>query len=100
MKVSTRTRVTLIAFIAIFGHFHDGWTAPTYSTEFGWWLWHIVNWLRRDVLLVILMWPLIMENAKKEIQLAILTWVVVGLSNLTLHWMLYDLAIYLRFLLN
>lgn len=60
MKPKTRWRLILL--VALAGHFMDGWSYPPHATALGWWLWHAVNWLRRDLVLVILLWPMIMRQ--------------------------------------
>lgn len=107
--MNMRTRWLLIGLIAVFGHFIDGWTNPSYVSTPGWWLWHAVNWMSRDVILVVLLWPLIMgptifyevfERTKWRACTAprfdtpekIAWWTLAAVANFMLHHALYWLA--------
>lgn len=111
--MSNKTRWLLIILVALAGHFMDGWSYPPHATDLGWVLWHAVNWLRRDIVLIILLWPVIMGKTKSESFGAtgyfktfwtynvrtrfdtperISLWTLAAVANFMLHHLLYWLA--------
>lgn len=116
MFSSQKTRWLVIILVAVFGHFLDGWVNPLHETILGWWLWHAVNWLRRDLVLVILLWPLIMEKEERlffgrcswshrlayryDFPERLAWWTVAAVSNYLLHQILYTLGLLTRNILQ
>lgn len=97
--MSTSNRIILVLLVGTWGHFIDGWTNPSYSGTIGWWLWHAVNWLRRDVVIVVLLWPIVMHGIEEQKD-KVLAWICIGLINLIYHHILYNLAFSLRWLIE
>lgn len=115
MKPKTRWRLILL--VALAGHFMDGWSYPPHATVLGWWLWHAVNWLRRDLVLVILLWPMIMRNwqtyeyltaygwrqvkrFKYDLPERLALWALAAVGNYLLHQVLYWLGTITRSVLE
>lgn len=114
--MSRKTYWILIVLVACAGHFHDGWSYPQHITELGWWLWHAVNWLRRDLVLVILLWPLIMEKEGRlffgrcswshrlayryDLPERLAWWTLAAVGNYLLHQILYTLGLLTRSILQ
>lgn len=118
--MANKTRWLLIILVAVAGHFMDGWSYPPHITTLGWILWHAVNWLRRDLVLVLLLWPVIMGNTVKEscgatgyfetfwtynvqarfdLPERLALWTLAAVGNYLLHQILYWLATITRSIL-
>lgn len=115
--MSIKTRWLLIILVAMAGHFMDGWSYPPHATVLGWWFWHAINWLRRDVVLVILLWPVIMHSwqgyeymtargwyeVKKwrfDLPERLALWILAALGNYLAHQILYLLGLNTRGILQ
>lgn len=106
--MANKTRWLLIILVAIAGHFMDGWSYPPHTTELGWWLWHAVNWARRDIVLIVLLWPMIhfyrgqyyykgwiwlkQSEPRFDRSEKIALWTLAAVFNFMLHHALYWLA--------
>lgn len=115
--MTPKTRWLLILLVALAGHFMDGWSYPPHTTALGWWLWHVVNWLRRDLVLVILLWPMIMHSRQTRVYMTergwhkvitnrfdlperLALWTLAAVGNYLLHQILYWLATITRSVLE
>ena len=70
----------IIWLLRICGSLLDGWN----GRRIGWWPFHVVNWLRRDVPIVILYW-----HQLGAPWLAAADWFAVAILHTVAHWVLY-----------
>ena len=84
--MNTYELIAIAVIIRVVGSFHDGLNVRAVN----WWFWHIINWLRRDLIIAWIAWRLLASPWQSFDRAA--DWMIIIALNYVLHQLFYRLG--------